>query len=213
MKFLLTSFVLLGSSAFSNIALSEALSTTSIGTGSRQLQWVPASSGDASGSNTLNKEITEVLSGPVICHRVSAPSSIFTLEIGASGCLMKGSGRNFASSMSGHFTLLYYPFSSRMKVSNEDTAVRLKQISFTNIFLSGKTGFSKTTFGFGEASPVSYTVDSVDVGLGLGYSYRLFKHVAVGAEVDYIYSSSISPQVATGSSNLMEFLALFTVFL
>jgi hypothetical protein len=212
MKCLLTYFVLLASSAFSNIALSEALSTTSIGLGSRQLQWVPAVADGAEGAANTNTTLNQVVSGPLLCHRVSAPSSIFTLEIGASGCLMKGNDRSFARTMSGHFTLLYYPFSSRMKVSNEDAAVRLKQVTFTNIYIAGKSGFSKTTLQI-DALPISRTVDSIDIGMGLGYSYRVFKYVAVGAEVGYIYSSSISPNVATGSSTMTEFLGALTVFL
>ncbi len=212
MKSKLAFLILLAFSGMANLAMSEALSTTSVGMGTRQLQWVPAVAPGAENATNTSTTLNDVLSGPLLCHRVSAPSSIFTLEIGASGCLMKGEDRNFATSMSGHFTLLYYPFSSRMKVSNEDAAIRLKQISFTNIFISGMAGFSKTTLGIG-ASPVSYTVDSVDVGMGVGYSYRLFKYVAIGAEVGYIYSSSISPLVATGSSSLTEFLAALTIFL
>jgi hypothetical protein len=212
MKCLLTFFLLFASSAVSNLALSEALSTTSIGIGSRQLQWVPAVADGAQGAANTATTLNQSVSGPLLCHRVSAPSSIFTLEIGASGCLMKGDDRSFARSMSGHFTLLYYPFSSRMRVSNEDSAVRLKQVTFTNIYLAGKTGFSKTTLQI-DALPISRTVDSIDIGMGLGYSYRLFKHVAVGVEVGYIYSSSISPDIATGSSTMTEFLGALTVFL
>ncbi len=197
----------------SDVVFAEALSTTSVGMGSRSLSWVPATApATTEGGEITDTTITEVLAGPVLCHRVSAPSSIFTLEVGASGCLMKGNDRNFASSMSGHFTLIYYPFSSRMKVSNEDSAVRLKQMNFTNLYILGKTGFSKTTLGFGE-TPFSYAVDAVDVGGGVGYSYRLFKYVAVGVEAGYVYSSSISPLVATGSSTLIEYLGSLTIFL
>jgi hypothetical protein len=189
--------------------LAEALSTTSIGTGSRSISWVPAVTTNA---EVTAEPIEEEISGPIICHRVTAPSSVFTIEIGASGCMMTGGVRNFASSMSGHVMVLYYPFTARSMSTSDDDAVSLRQTSFTNIYINGTAGFSKITLS-DPLTPLSYTVDNLDAGLGIGYSYRLFKYVAIGMEGSYVYSSSLSPEVASGSSSLIQVLAGITVFL
>lgn len=196
-------------SALPGSAFAEALSTTSLGFGSRTISWVPAS--ETSGTVTP-EPVEESLAGPVICHRVSAPASVFTVEVGASGCMMTGSERHFATSMSGHAVVLYYPFSARTKSTNQDSAVSLKQTSFTNAYISGIAGFSKITLS-NPLTPLAYTVDNVDVGLGLGYSYRLFKYVALGTEASYIYSASISSEIATGSSSAINILGSVTIFL
>ena len=203
--------LLIGGSLSADLARAEALNTTSLGLGTRKLDFRPAT-GESSGAVGDVEKISDELSGLAVCNRVSAPSSLFSLEIAAGGCMHLGGENSFAHSMGGFVMVLYYPFSARRKTDTDDLAVRMNIVSFTNLYLLGLGGFSKITRGE-KISPVSYTIDTYDAGIGGGYSYRLLKYVAFGVEGAFVHSSSLSTKVATGSSSLMLASAIITVFL
>ena len=196
---------------FSTVAFSEALNTTAIGMGIRKLDFRPAAT-ELQGTVGDTAKINDELTGLAICNRVSAPSSLFSLEIAAGGCMHLGGENSFAHSMGGSVMVLYYPFSARRKTDSDDLAVRMNIVSFTNIYILGLAGFSKITRGE-KISPVSYTIDTYDAGIGGGYSYRLLKYVAFGVEGSFTHSASLSSKVATGSSSFIMANANITVFL
>ena len=198
-------------STWSGIAWGEALNTTAVGLGLRKLDFRPAT-GEVSGAAGDVEKIDDELDGLAICNRVSAPSSLFSLEIAAGGCMHLGGENSFAHSMGGQVLVLYYPFSARRKTDSDDLALRMNIVSFTNVYILGLAGFSKITRGE-KVSPVSYTIDTYDAGIGGGYSYRLLKYVAFGVEGSFTHSASLSSKVATGSSSLIMASAIITVFL
>ena len=195
----------------SQLALADALSTTSFGIANVSINWIPAIEqvGDAAGQTAA---ITESTSGTMICHRVSSAASLFSVELGAGGCMQTSDQRNFARALSGQVMVLYYPFSARARSVGDDKALRMRQLSFSNFYIEGITGFSKFTRGE-VITPVSYTVDTLDAGLGIGYSYRFFRYSAIGLETSYLYGSSLSTKVASGSTSVLAMVGTLTVFL
>ena len=195
----------------SELCQAEALNTTAVGLGRRKLDFRPASTATEGAVGDAGK-ISDQLDGLAICNRVSAPSSLFSIEIAAGGCMHLGGENSFAHSMGGHVMILYYPFSARRKTDSDDMAVKMNIVSFTNVYILGLAGFSKITRGE-KVSPVSYAIDVYDAGIGGGYSYRVLKYVAFGVEGQFVHSASLSQKVATGSSSLLMASAIITVFL
>lgn len=195
-------------------ALAEALNTTTFGIGTRDIKLAPAKADGASEQATAEDQtLNEKQEGVVLCNRVSAPSSLFSVEIAAGGCMhVTETGRSFANSIGGYVGILYYPFSARRRGDNDDLVLRLRLLSLSNFYILGAGGFSKITRS-DPVTPVSYTIDTYDFGGGVGYAYRLFRYVALGAEATYMYNSSLSSKVATGTATFTTASAVLTVYL
>ena len=195
-------------------ALAEALNTTTFGIGTRDIKLQPAKADGASEETTEEDQtLSEKQEGVVLCNRVSAPSSLFSVEIAAGGCMhVAESGRSFANALSGYGAILYYPFSARRRGDNDDMVLRLRLISLSNFYVLGAGGFSKITRS-DPVTPVSYTIDTYDFGGGVGYAYRVFRYVSLGAEATYMYNSSLSSKVATGTATFTTASAVLTVYL
>jgi len=210
--------VILGPTVISSsMAFGEALNTTSVGIGTRTGTLTPQNVGSDDSANASSEAKAEPFEqeGLMVCNRVSTPSSLLSMEIGAGGCMMMNQEQtedlpNFAHSISGHVAVLYYPFASRRK-SNEDSAIRIKLISFSNVYIMGMGGFSKFTTA--QALGTTRSNDALDAGIGGGYSYRLFKYVSFGAEGYYMHSSILSSKVATGSAATTVVSGILTVYL
>jgi hypothetical protein len=198
----------------SSEALAEALNTTTFGVGTRDVKLAPAKADGGSEQATADEQtLSEKQEGVVLCNRVSAPSSLFSVEIAAGGCMhIAKAGRSFANSIGGYGAILYYPFSARRRGDNDDLVLRLRLLSLSNFYILGAGGFSKITRS-DPVTPVSYTIDTYDFGGGVGYAYRIFRYVSLGAEATYLYNSSLSSKVATGTATFTTASAVLTVYL
>ena len=187
----------------------EALSTTSIGIGMRQMNYTSAKSDTA----TADKEaeaVDESFDDPMLCERISTPSSL-GIEIGAGGCIQTGGVWAFVHTVSSHVHLIYYPLASRSRIDN-DSAVSIQRKLLGDFYLLGMAGFAKITHGEIAESNASYTMDVLEFGGGAGWSYRAFEYVSLGIEGSYLIGSIMSSS-STGTTSLMTAAATITVFL
>jgi hypothetical protein len=189
-------------------ALAESFSTTSFGVMNRTVSYQsPDFAGQSSnGSRTTN----EALSGSLLCERVASPTS-FGLEFGAGMCLQTGGVKSFLQSLGGHVNLLWYPLVTRTATEG-DVGVRTRVVTLANFYLIGMFGFSKITHAQSEITNVTITSDTMDFGGGIGWSYRLFSSVSLGAEATYL-NGSIMSEASTGSSTAISAGGVITVSL
>lgn len=189
-------------------ARAESFSTTTFGVMNRTVSYQsPDMAGQASsGSRTTN----ENLSGSLLCERVASPTS-FGLEFGAGTCLQTGGVRSFLQSMSGQINLLWYPLVTRTATEG-DMGVRTRVVTLANFYLIGVFGFSKITHAQSQITNVTITSDTMDFGAGIGWSYRLFSSVSLGAEATYV-NGSIMSKASTGSSTAIAAGGVITVSL
>lgn len=197
-----------------NHARAEALSTTSAGLGIRTISYVSAKDdsndplGDLSGDK--NKQKTEILQDPILCQRISTPSSL-GVELGAGGCIQGGGFWTFAQSISAFVQLIYYPLASRTQIDN-DASISMQRQFLGDFYLLGHGGFAKITHNQSESTNVSLPMDVLEFGGGVGWTYRLFGNVAIGLEGNYLVGSIMS-KATTGSTNIIIATGLVTVFL
>ncbi len=64
--------------------------------------------------------------------------------------------------------------------------LRTRVVTLANFYLIGVFGFSKITHAQSEITNVTITSDTMDFGVGIGWSYRLFSSVSLGAEANII---------------------------
>jgi hypothetical protein len=209
--------VLLLTLGVSGSAFAEALSTTEAGFAVRTMTYTKnktqnfqQSDDPEKADDDTNKQKEEVLDGPTVCQRISTPSSL-GLELGAGGCVQTGGFRTFAHTISANVQLIYYPFTSRSQI-DDDASVHMNRQFFGDFFVFGQGGFAKVTHSQSTDTELTYTSDLVEFGGGLGWSYRISKGLAVGAEASYLVGSILS-NATSGSSNTITALGLFTVFL
>ncbi len=183
----------------SSTALGEAPVTTSVGIMNRSISYTLVSAtGGTTPTDTSTKN--EAISSPAICERISTPSAL-GFEMGAGGCAQVGGTYTFAHAVSAHVMLLYYPLASRSKL-DDDGALKMKLISFSNLYILLIGGFSKITHQQALETNLTISTDVMDVGGGLGYSYRVFNDAAFGAEAYYL-SGSIMSNAVTGSTSAL----------
>lgn len=196
----------------STAANAEALSTTSGGLGVRTLNFTKAKSDKVLTEETEaeSQSDIETLNDPVLCQRVSTPSSL-GLELGAGGCVHGGGYRTFAHSISSHLQLIYYLFASRSVIDHDDS-VRMRRTFFGDLYLIGQGGFAKVTHDQSRDTVVTLSTDVVEFGGGLGWSYRVMGNVAVGVEGTYLVGSIMS-RATTGTTSMMLATGQITVFL
>ena len=195
----------------SNRGFSEALSTTSFGIGIRNISFVEAKAANQVDDETLDRGAKEEpLSDPMICQRVSTPSSL-GLELGAGGCVHGGGFWTFAHSISAHLQLIYYPLASRTSVDN-DLGLKMKREFFGDLYLIGQGGFAKITHNQAQNTPVTLSMDVLEFGGGVGWTYRVMQKLAIGVEGTYLVGSILSSS-ATGSTNMIMVLGSITAFL
>jgi len=204
-------------------ARAEALNTTTLGFARRTATITPPfvaneastapAAGGASTTSRADQTIVRVQDGPLLCNRVSTPTSVRTIEISGGSCLHQGGETNLNHALSASLQIIYYPFSSRGDAGMDDMAISLQHGTGSNLYIYASGGFSKISIPPTDASPVTYTIDTADVGGGAGYGYRLFRKVALGLEGGFVASSSISSKVAKGSATTIQVSAVVTVFL
>lgn len=209
----------LGLTALVPVARSEALSTTSLGLGIRTVTYTQAKSKDvpteaeeaaSSGSGAKAGQTEDTYSDPILCQRISTPSSL-GLELGAGGCIHGGGFRTFAHTVSMHVQLIYYPFASRSSI-DDDASIRVRRMFFGDLYLVGQGGFAKITHKESQETPVTLTTDVAEFGGGIGWTYRLYDKIAIGAEGFYLVGSILS-SATSGSTNMIIASLTVTAFL
>jgi hypothetical protein len=172
----------------------EAPAISSIGFMSRTVTYTQIGVGGVAVGSTQTEPITDI----AFCERVSTPSAL-GFEMGAGGCAQLGGSYTFAQTISAHGMLLYYPLASRASL-NEEGALRIRHLSFSNFYLVLIGGFSKITHKQVPETNLTISTDVLDVGGGIGYSYRFFKYTAIGFE-GYYTSGSIMSKAVQGSTS------------
>jgi hypothetical protein len=199
-------FFLLILLSFSEASLAEAPAISSVGLMTRTINYSLSGVGGAGGGASK----AEVLADPLICERVSTPSAL-GFEVGAGGCAQLGGTYTFAQAVSMHGMLLYYPLASRASL-NDEGALRMRHLSFSNFYIVVLGGFTKLTHQQILETNLTVSTDILDFGGGVGYSYRFFKYTAIGVEGYYLSGSIISNAVA-GSTSAIFAGATVTFFL
>lgn len=195
---------------FSGVAHSEALSTTTAGIGIRTISFVEAKSSTGVDVEEAGEQNIEPLQDPIICQRISSPSSL-GLELGAGGCVHGGGFWTLAHSVSAHFQMIYYPFASRTSIE-DDLGLKMKREFFGDFYLMGLGGFAKITHNQAQNTPVTLSTDVLEFGGGLGWSYRIGSTLGFGFEAKYLVGSILS-DATSGSTNMLIAGASLTAFL
>jgi hypothetical protein len=210
--------------ALPSAARAEALSTTQLGFGIRDISYTQAPSkktgatGDGSGGTTDASTAAsddqaaqhETFQDPLICHRVSTPSSL-GLELGAGGCIHGGGFQVFAHTISAFAQLIYYPLASRQRI-DDDAAIRVRRQFFGDLYFLGQGGFAKITHKEDPDIRPTLSTDVAEFGGGIGWSYRMFDKMAFGVEGTYLIGTFLSP-ATTGSTSMITATGSITVFL
>ncbi|TWW10734.1 hypothetical protein E3A20_06180 [Planctomyces bekefii] len=207
------SLLILAAISFSSSTVqAEALSTTSAGMGMRTISYTQAkAAGQTEAQSTQNgTQKTEALNNPILCQRVSTPSSL-GLEIGAGGCVHGGGTQTFAYSVSSHLQLIYYPLASRSRI-DDDAAVHVNRMMFGDLYLIAQGGLAKISHAEITGTPRTLATDIFEVGGGLGWSYRIFSKSSLGIEAYYLIGSFLS-KATTGTTSMMEVAFSMTMFL
>jgi hypothetical protein len=202
----------MSSLVFAPLAHAEALSTTSMGIGIRNVTYTenkPSTGADSESTGTAQTN-QETFNDPMICQRVSTPSSL-GLELGAGGCVHGGGFWTFSHTISAHLQLIYYPFASRTRI-DDDGSIRMRRQFFGDFYIIGQGGFAKITHGQSQSTPRTFSMDLVEFGGGAGWSYRMFNNVAFGVEGFYLFGALLS-KATSGSTSIMTGMASLTVFL
>lgn len=189
-------------------AVSEVLSTSSLGLGVRQMSYSTEKRSETDFATSETR--TETFVDPVLCQRLSTASRI-GVELGSGGCVHYGGKTAFVHTIKAQGLILWYPLASLGSI-DDDGSIKMKRQFFSDFYISGSFGFAKTTHAETDRTVFSLTMDSAELGIGAGWNYRVLKYVALGGEAMFAQGIILS-RAATGTTSFLTATINLTVFL